>query len=164
LASFGQMQPGVPGSLPTAGVVKLADGAFAQRPGAPLVALSRGQARDAVALAQRLRKQGPARAARTDEVDLCGGNPARELETFRIGLGAGDLAGQGRDPGRAGGIVACRDAQAVSACVLGRPCLAGAGPRPGAGAGIAPIGLAPARAGHALLGRGRHNDVRKVGL
>jgi hypothetical protein len=133
--------------IAAAGVVELADRSLALRPGPPLVALDRGKARDAIARAQRLRKQRQPRAARADEIDLRGGDPARELEAFRIGLGPGDLAGQGRDLTGAGGIVAGRDAQAVAARVLRRPRLAGAGPRPGAGAGIAPVGLAPACAG-----------------
>jgi hypothetical protein len=149
LASFGQIQNGVRSNIRSAGIVELAHRALALRPGAPLVALDRGEARDAIALAQRLRKQVSARAARSDEIDVRGSDPARELKTFRIGVGAGDLAGQGGDRTRAGGIVACRDAQAVAARVLRRPRLAGVRPWPGAGAGIAPIGLAAARVGHA---------------
>jgi hypothetical protein len=154
LASFCQMPGAVTGTLDAACIVELPDGALAPRPGAPLVAIDRREPRDRSGRQQRRRRRGkevPPGGARPDDVDLGFRDPARELEAFGIGAGIGtdDRPSQSLDLVPPGGIVAGGEAQAVTACILRRPRLAGAGPRAGARARIAPVGVAPAGAGHA---------------
>jgi hypothetical protein len=105
LGSFGQLPARLGGGLPNARTIELPDGALAPRQGAPLVAVYRREARGCSGLAQHRGKQVPACGARADDVDLCFGDPARELEACRIGIGAGDRAGQSFDLVRPGRIV-----------------------------------------------------------
>jgi hypothetical protein len=100
-----------------------------------------------------------------DDVDLGFRNPARELEAFRVGTGAGDGPGQSLDLAEAGGVVAGGETQAVTASVLRRPRFAGAGPRAGAGTRIAPVGITLAVGSHGVSSRAparRHKD--RIGL
>jgi hypothetical protein len=152
LASFCQMPGVVTGALDAACIVECSDRALAPRPGAPLVAIYRREPRDRSGREQRRRRRGkevPPGGARPDDVDLGLRDPARELEAFGIGIGTGDGPGQDLDLVRPGGIVARGQAQAVAARVLRRACLAGAAPRAGARARIAPVGIALAGAGQA---------------
>jgi hypothetical protein len=154
LASFCQTRREVIGTLDGACIIERSDGALALRPGAPLVTIYRREPRDRSGGEQRRRTRGeevPPGGARPDEVDLGFRDPARELEAFRIYIGAGDRAGQSLDLVPPGRIVAGRQAQAVPARVLRRARLAGAGPRPRAGARIAPVGITLACAGHSRL-------------
>jgi hypothetical protein len=153
---FCQMLNGVTGTLDGAYIVECSDGAIAPRPGAPLVAVDGCGPRDRAGLQQRRRRRGkevPPGGTGADDVDLCFGNAARELEAFRIDIGAGDRPGQGLDLLALGGIVTGGQAQAVAAGVLRGASLAGAGPRPGAQTRIAPVGSRPVGAGHAAFSR-----------
>jgi hypothetical protein len=153
LASFCQMPSGVTGGLDAACIIELSDGSLAPQPGAPFVAIGRCEPRDPIALAQYFGKQLPPCGARADDVDLCFGDPARELEAFGIDIRTGDRPGQSLDLVTPGGIVTSGQAQAVAACVLRRARLAGAGPRAGARARVAPVGVTLAGAGHAASSR-----------
>jgi hypothetical protein len=149
------MLAGIAGGLRAACIIELSDGALASRQGTPLVAIYRREARgrSRSGIAQRRGKQVPACGARADDVDLRFGDPARELEAFRIGIPAGDCPRQSFDLVRPGRIVTGGQAQAVATRVLRRARLACAGPRSRAGARIAPVGIAPAGAGHAATSR-----------
>jgi hypothetical protein len=165
LASFCQMAGEVTGTLDAACVVECSDGALAPRPGAPLVAIYRREPRDRSGREQRRRRRGkevPPGGARPDDVDLGLRDPARELEAFSIGIGADNRPGQSLDLVPPGGIVTGGHAQAVTARVLRRPRFAGAGPRTGARARIAPVGIALAGAGHAASSRAGRSGSRVI--
>jgi hypothetical protein len=153
LASFCQMPRGVTGTLDAACIIELSDGALAPQPGAPLVAIGRCEPHDSIALAQCFGKQLPPCGARADDVDLCFGDPVRELEAIGIDIRTGDRPGQSLDLVAPRGIVTGGQAQAVAACVLRRARLAGAGPRAGARTRVAPVGVTLAGAGHAASSR-----------
>jgi hypothetical protein len=109
LASFCQMAGEVTGALDAACIVELPDGALAPRPGALPVAIYRRQPRDRSGREQRRRRRGkevPPGGARPDDVDLGLRDPARKLEAFGIGIGAGDGLSQNLDLVPAGGVVA----------------------------------------------------------
>jgi hypothetical protein len=144
----------VTGTLRGTCIVERSDGALAPQPGTPLVAVDRREPRDRSGREQRRGRCGkevPPGGARPDDVDLGFRDPARELEAFGIGAGIGtdDRPSQNLDLVPPEGIIAGGEAQAVTACVLRRPRLAGAGPRAGARARIAPVGIALAGAGQA---------------
>jgi hypothetical protein len=156
LASFCQTRREVIGTLDGACIIERSDGALALQPGAPLVTIYRREPRDRSGGEQRRRTRGkevPPGGARPDDVDLGFRDPARELEAFGIGIETDNRPGQSLDLVPPGGIVTGGHAQAVTACVLRRPRLADAGPRTGARARIAPVGIAPAGAGHAASSR-----------
>jgi hypothetical protein len=131
-----------------AGVVELLDRAPPPYPRAPLVAIDRGAVPDGVGRAQRLDGGLAACAPRAHEIDLRLGDPARQGDAVVVRTVAGDPAGQRLDLVVAGGI-AHRRAQAMAPGVLRRARLAGGGARPGAAAGIAAVGVQPARADRA---------------
>ncbi|MCC6780857.1 MAG: hypothetical protein IT537_30145 [Hyphomicrobiales bacterium] len=146
-------------------VVERDDGAAAPAPGAALVALEGGAATDRLGLGARDRRgEGEPRLPYARQVDLRRRDGVRQGAQLRARRRAGDRACQRRGLLVAGGIIAELGAQAMAAGVLRRARLAGRGARPGAGAGVAAVGVRPPRTGRGGGGGGGGGDLGHGGV